>query len=407
VRLGHEATPGQVRGVVPPPRDAEALVHGVIEDVRANGDEALRRLTQRFDGAEIGDLAVSAVAYTDNEFNDALETAIANVRTVAEAALREPQAVELPQGQRVELAEVPVRRVGVYAPGGRAAYPSTVVMCAVAAEVAGVEQVAVCTPPGPDGAVHPAVVAACNACGVPELYRVGGAQAIAAFAYGTESIEPVDVVAGPGNRYVTEAKRQVVGDVGIDGLAGPSELVVVASEGADPDLVALDLLAQAEHGDDSLLCLITSDENLLRGVLERVEELAGSFESVADAPLAAVLAWDSERAVRLADAIAPEHLELVGEDAEALSSLVRQAGCLFIGRDAGTAFGDYVAGSNHVLPTGGAARFASALSPVTFRRRMSRVSLPAGAAARLAPAGAVLARAEGFPVHGESMERRA
>jgi histidinol dehydrogenase len=242
---------------------------------------------------------------------------------------------------------------------------------------------------------------------VTEIYRVGGAQAIAALAYGTETIRPVDVIVGPGNRYVTEAKRQVAGDVGIDGLAGPSELVVVASEGADPELVALDLCAQAEHGEDSLVCLITPDEGILRRVLGSVQLVAGSFESVTNAPLAAVLAWDSERAVRLADAIAPEHLQLMGEEAESLAGLVTRAGCLFVGRDAGTAFGDYVAGSNHVLPTGGAARFQSALSPATFRRRMARVSLPDGAAARLAPAGAALARAEGFPVHGESMERRA
>jgi histidinol dehydrogenase len=407
VAFGHEATPRQIRELVPPARDVEAAVREVIEDVRENRDEALRRLTKRFDGADVDELGVRAYAYTDNELNDALETAIENVRAVAEAAVRDPETVELPQGQRVELAEVPVRRAGVYAPGGRAAYPSTVVMCAVTAQAAGVEEVVVCTPPAPDGKVHPAVVAACNVCGVDELYRVGGAQAIAAMAYGTESIRPVDVVVGPGNRYVTEAKRQVAGAVGIDALAGPSELVVVASEGADPELVALDLLAQAEHGEDSLLSLITPEEEILRRVLEMVELLSGQYESVADAPLAAVLAWDSERAVRLADALAPEHLELVGDEAESLASLVRQAGCLFIGRDAGTAFGDYVAGSNHVLPTGGAARFSSALSPATFRRRMARVSLPAGAAARLAPAGAALARAEGFPVHGESMERRA
>jgi histidinol dehydrogenase len=295
-----------------------------------------------------------------------------------------------------------VRRAGAYVPGGRAPYPSTLIMCAVTARTAGVEALAVCAP-----GAHPLVLAACALCGVDEVYRVGGAQAIAAMAYGTETIAPVDVIAGPGNRYVTEAKRQVTGVVGIDGLAGPSELVVVASEGADPELAALDLLAQAEHGDDSLVCLIVPGEELLNDVLENVERLAGAFDSVSEAPLAAVRAWDSDRAVRLADAIAPEHLQLMGEEAESLGGLVQRAGCLFMGRDAGTAFGDYVAGSNHVLPTTGAARFASGLSPATFRRRMARVSLPEGAAARLAPAGAALARAEGFPVHGESMERRA
>ena len=408
VTLGTETTPAQVRELVPAAREVEAAVREIVEDVRENGDEALRRLTKRFDGIDLEQLRVPAAEIDaaerdmDGHLRDAMKEAIANVRTVAQAGLRDVRRVKLPQGQLVELDEVPVRRAAAYVPGGRAAYPSTLIMCAVTAAAAGVEELAVCAP-----GAHPLVLAAACLCGVTEVYAVGGAQAVAALAYGTETIRPVDVIVGPGNRYVTEAKRQVAGDVGIDGLAGPSELVVVVSEGADPELVAIDLLAQAEHGEDSLLCVITAEEDILRRVLGSVQLLGSSFESVSDAPLAAVLAWDSDRAVRLADAIAPEHLQLVGDEAESLSGLVRSAGCLFVGRDAGTAFGDFVAGSNHVLPTGGAARFASALSPATFRRRMARVSLPEGAAARLAPAGAALARAEGFPVHGESMERRA
>jgi histidinol dehydrogenase len=228
---------------------------------------------------------------------------------------------------------------------------------------------------------------------------MGGAQAIAALAYGTESVRPVDVIVGPGNAYVAEAKRQVAGIVGIDSIAGPSELVIVATSGTDPELAALDLLAQAEHGPDSPVTLISPDATLLDEVAERTAAL--------DAPYALVHARDARAAVRLADEIAPEHLQLMGADAEALADTVRAAGCLFVGRDAATAFGDYVAGSNHVLPTGGAARYASALSPATFRRRMARVTFPPGAAARLAPAGAALARAEGFAFHAESMERRA
>jgi histidinol dehydrogenase len=242
---------------------------------------------------------------------------------------------------------------------------------------------------------------------VNEVYRMGGAQAIAALAYGTESVPRVDVIAGPGNAYVTEAKRQVAGVVGIDGLAGPSELVVVASDGADPELVALDLLAQSEHGEDSLLALISPDAATLDRVEEAIAQLANDLPSVTAAPLALVQAADAEAAVRLADAIAPEHLELIGADAEALKDEVRSAGCVFVGASSATAFGDYVAGSNHVLPTGGAARFASGLSVGTFRRRMARVSFSDEAARALAPYGAALARAEGFPVHGESMERRA
>ena len=407
VTLGHEATPEQVRGLVPPPRDVEGPVAEIVAQVRERGDAALRELTKRFDGLDADDLRVSAAEIDaaleglDPDVREAMKLAAANVRAVAEAGLREPYEVRLEQGQTVEIGEVPVTRAAAYVPGGRAPYPSTVIMCAVTARAAGVRELAVCAP-----GAHPVVLAACALCGVGEVYRVGGAQAIAALAYGTETIRPVDMIVGPGNRYVTEAKRQVAGEAGIDGLAGPSELVLVASDGADPELAALDLMAQAEHGEDSLVCLITPEEDILRRVLGSVQLLSGSFESVTNAPLAAVLAWDSERAVRLADAIAPEHLQLMGEEAESLAGLVTRAGCLFVGRDAGTAFGDYVAGSNHVLPTGGAARFQSALSPATFRRRMARVSLPAGAAARLAPAGAALARAEGFPVHGESMERR-
>jgi histidinol dehydrogenase len=242
---------------------------------------------------------------------------------------------------------------------------------------------------------------------VTEVYRIGGAQAIAALAYGTDSVPAVDLIVGPGNAWVTEAKRQVFGVVGIDGLAGPSELVVVATAGADPELIALDLLAQAEHGPDSPLWLVSPEDGLLQAVRDAVERLAPRRPSAADAELSLVPAANPRAALAIAEEIAPEHLELVGAEAEAMADSVRRAGCLFVGAGAATAFGDYVAGSNHVLPTGGAARFASALSPATFRRRMARVSLPGEAAARLAPAGAALARAEGFPVHAESMERRA
>jgi histidinol dehydrogenase len=261
---------------------------------------------------------------------------------------------------------------------------------------------AVCAPPGPRGRAHPVILAACVLCGVVEVYRMGGAQAIGALTYGTESVPPVDMVVGPGNAYVREAKRQVAGEVGIDSLAGPSELAVVATSGADPELVTLDLLAQAEHGEDSVLTLVSPDPGL-RSAVARLygERSPGAPE------LRALAAEDAHDAVRRADRLAPEHLELIGEEAEALAGKVRSAGCLFVGASAATAFGDYVAGSNHVLPTGGAARFSSALGPATFRRRMARVSLPDGAATKLAPGGAAVARAEGFPVHAESMERRA
>lgn len=387
----------------------------IIRAVRDGGDAAVIELTERFDKAELGpeQLRVDArelegsLGLLEAPVLSALRTAIANVRAVAEAQLRKPVSVEGTQGQRIAVAELPVERAGIYVPGGRAPYLSTVVMCAITARVAGVRQVAVCAPPGPGGKAHPAILAACVLCEVSEVYRMGGAQAVAALAYGTESVRAVDVIVGPGNAWVTEAKRQVFGAVGIDGLAGPSELLVIAGPGADPEIVALDLLAQAEHGSDSVVALIALDERLLTEVLAAVERMAPERPSVTEAELQVVQAGDAREALRAAEEFAPEHLQLIGAEAEALAERVSSAGCVFVGPGSGTAFGDYVAGSNHVLPTGGAARFQSALSPATFRRRMARVSLPGDAPARLAPAGAALARAEGFPVHAESMERRA
>lgn len=378
-------------------------VREIIAEVRRGEGMAA---VERLDGLKLdweADLLLTvdrihaAGAALDPDVRAALELAAANVRDLAQAQLRERSALTLTQGQRIEVDEVPVGRVGIYAPGGRAAYPSTVVMCAVTARVAGVEEVVVCSPPGADGEVHEVVLGACALCGVEKVYSVGGAQAIAGMAYGLGPLDPVDVVVGPGNAYVTEAKRQVAGDVGIDGLAGPSELVVVASAGADPELVALDLSAQAEHGPDGLLLVTADSSGLLEAVVERLE---------GDATVHAVVLPAAE-GLALSEELAPEHLELVGAEAEALAGDVRRAGCLYVGNQAATAFGDYVAGSNHVLPTGGAARFQSALSVSTFRRRMARVTFPGDSAAELAPAGAAIARAEGFPVHAESMERRA
>jgi histidinol dehydrogenase len=387
----------------------------ILADVRRRGDEAVLDYTERFDKAELApeQLRVdareleAAVGVLEPAVLAGLRTAIENVRTVAEAQLREPVEVSLPQGQTVAVGEVPVGRVGIYVPGGRAPYPSTVVMCAVTARIAGVRQIAACAPPGPGGRAHPAILAACVLCEVSEVYRMGGAQAIGALAYGTKTVPAVDLIVGPGNAWVTEAKRQVFGEVGIDGLAGPSELVVVASTGAPAELIALDLLAQAEHGEDSPLWLFSPDHDLVAAVIAEVERLAPERPSVGKVEVEGLPVASLDEALARAEEIAPEHLELVGAEAELLADRVTRAGCVFVGSGAGTAFGDYVAGSNHVLPTGGAARFQSALSPATFRRRMAHVSLPGEAPARLAPAGAALARAEGFPVHAESMERRA
>ena len=401
----------------PQSADVEQSVREILDAVAAGGDAAVLDFTERFDRAELGpeQLRVdsheleASIGVLEPAVLDGLRTAIDNVRAVARAQLREPAAAELPQGHRVEIVEVPVRRAAIYVPGGEAPYPSTVVMGAVTARAAGVEEIVVCAPPGPGGRAHPVILAACVLCEVHEVYRMGGAQAIGALAYGTESVRRVDVIVGPGNPYVQEAKRQVAWThVGIDGIAGPSELAIVAAGGGvDPELIALDLLAQSEHGENSPLWLLGPDGDLLQAVVEAVERLQSERPSTRDAELQVITARSVGDALTIAEAIAPEHLELVGDDAEALADRVRFAGCLFVGAGAATAFGDYVAGSNHVLPTGGAARFQSALSPATFRRRMARVSLPGEAPARLAPAGAALARAEGFPVHAESMERRA
>jgi histidinol dehydrogenase len=397
--------------------DLAPEVAKILAEVQEGGDLAVVSLTERFDHAELGpeQLRVEAdeldqsIGVLEPGVLAGLRTAIANVKAVAKAQVGEgPVTVELPEGHSVEIVEHPVRRAAVYVPGGRAPYPSTVVMGAVTARAAGVREIVVCAPPGPGGRAHPVILAACVLCEVTEVYRMGGAQAIAALAFGTETVQSVDVIVGPGNPYVQEAKRQVVGRVGIDGIAGPSELVVIAAgQGADPELIALDLMAQAEHGEDSPLWCFSPHAELLDAVAETIERLLRGRSSVANAELQLVDVPDAAAGLSRAEQIAPEHLELVGAEAEALADRVRNAGCMFVGAGAGTAFGDYVAGSNHVLPTGGAARFQSALSPATFQRRMARVSLPGEAAARLAPAGAAIARAEGFPVHAESMERRA
>ena len=415
IRLDPGASARDVRSLTKPPPAVESDVRTILQAVRERGDAAVSELTARFDSVEVRrerprvDPAEikRAGAGLDRLVADAVRTAAANVESVATAQLGQGTRVELAAGQVVDVTEIPVRRAAAYVPGGRAPYPSTLIMCVATARAAGVGELAVCAPPGPDGEPHPVVLGACALLDVDEVYSMGGAQAVAALAYGTQTIPAVDVIVGPGNPYVQEAKRQLVGTIGIDGVAGPSELVVVATGDVDPEPLVLDLLAQAEHGQDSLVALITTEPELAARVADMAESMAAERASVTDAPLAIVVVATAGEAVSLADAVAPEHLELVGADAESLVDRVRAAGCVFVGTSGATAFGDYVAGSNHVLPTGGAARFQSALSPSTFRRRMARVSFPGGSAAQLAPAGAALARAEGFPVHAESMEVRA
>jgi histidinol dehydrogenase len=308
----------------------------------------------------------------------------------------------------VTLREVPVSTAAVYVPGGRAPYPSTVVMGVVTARAAGVLDVAVCSPPGPDGDIHPAILGTCRLCGVERVYRMGGAQAIAALALGTRTIASVDVIVGPGNLYVQEAKQQLSGVVGIDGFAGPSDLLVVLSAQADGrsvELAALDMLAQAEHGEGSAVVAVSPSAQVCEALEFVLRDRGARHVTVSDAMFALVESGSPREALEFANAFAPEHLQLIGADVEALARSVTAAGCVFVGPDSATAFGDYVAGSNHVLPTAGAARFSSTLSPRHFRRRMAEVRIDA-AADRLAAAGAPIARAEGFEVHALSMEAR-
>jgi histidinol dehydrogenase len=397
IGFGSDAQSAAVRvhSLAPGAESVAGDVRAIVEDVREHGDGALRRYVERFDETDhymqvSSDALAAALDALDPAVRVGLEVAIANVRAVAEADLGRDVEVALPEGQTVKLRDVPVGRAAVYVPGGRAPYPSTVVMGVVTARAAGVDEVVVCSPGS-----HPVILAACALCGADAVFAMGGAHAVAALAYGTETVPRADVIVGPGNLYVQEAKRLVSGAVGIEGFAGPSDVVVLATEGADPALVSIDLAAQAEHGPGTVVCAVSPDPDLLDAI--RIEP--------GDAAAALVDAPDLEAALEFAEAFAPEHLELVGAEAEALAPRVRNAGCVFVGRESGTACGDYVAGSNHTLPTAGTARFASGLGPRHFRRRMSEVRIGPAAAA-LAAAGAPVARAEGLEVHAVSMEVR-
>ncbi len=415
-RLGGPAgAAARLRSLVPAGESVAEAVAEILAAVRERGDAAVHELTRRFDtaGAEPPPLRAGAQELDDAikqlplELVAGLQVAIANVAEVASAGVGGDVAVQLAQGQRVTLREVPVRSAAVYVPCGRAPYPSTVVMGVVTARAAGVLDVAVCAPPGADGSPDIAILGTCRLCGVERVYTMGGAQAIAALAYGTDTVSPVDVVVGPGNLYVQEAKHQLSTIVGIDGFAGPSDLLVLLAGdlGAHTlTLAALDMLAQGEHGAGSLVVAAAADRELCDQLEGELNRLVRERPTVGEAAFAIVQTDSVRSGLELAEAFAPEHLQLMGAEAEALAPQVQSAGALFVGAASATAFGDYVAGSNHVLPTGGAARFASMLSARHFRRRMAEVRV--GDPAKLAAAGAPIAQAEGFAVHAESMRAR-
>ena len=411
VTLDAGAVTELARQLAPPPPDPAIgeRVAAILADVRARGDAALVEFTRRFDapqfdvsGLRVPQEAIAdAAAGLDPRLRSAIGVAAEQVRTLASATRPADREVTLEPGQTIAVRQLPVASAGLYIPGGRAPYPSTVIMAAVPAQVAGVERIALVSPPTDSGRVHDVILGTAGVLGITEVYAAGGPGAVAALAYGTDTIAPVSVIAGPGSAWVTEAKRQVFGTVGIDGLAGPSELVVIADGSADPREVAADLLGQAEHGPDSPAILVSPDAELLDAV---AGELATGD---ADGQVTLIACRDLDEALAFSEAFAPEHLQLQVDAADAFARRVRHAGAVFAGANGGTAFGDYVAGSNHILPTGRAARFASSVSAATFMRRMAIITLPDGAVTALTPHLAVIANAEGFHNHRRSAEVRA
>ncbi len=399
--------------------DVDDTVAAIIADVRARGDAALAELTARFDRIE---LAPDAFAFTESEIDAAiarvpaaeraaLETAAARIRAYHERQLPEDARWHDGAGAELGWRWTPVDAAGLYVPGGLASYPSSLLMNAVPARVAGVARLVVCVPT-PDGVANPLVLLAARLAGVDAIYRIGGAQAIAALAYGTDTIAPVDKITGPGNAFVAAAKRRVFGAVGIDMIAGPSEILVIADRDNDPDWIALDLMSQAEHDAGAQAILITDDADFAGAVeaavaarletLERAEIAAASWRDHG----AIITVRDLGEAAALSDRVAPEHLELCVADPEALLGRIRHAGAVFLGQFSPEAIGDYVGGPNHVLPTSGSARFSSGLSVLDFMKRTTIARMTPGALGSVGPAAATLARAEGLEAHGLSVQAR-
>ena len=413
-----------VRALERSPADVDPDIHGQVEAilsaVRVRGDAALLEFTERFDRVRLQapELAVTAAEYDAAERAvgantlGALQYAAGRIEEFHRHGLPRSWWVEDANGSLLGQQVRPLDRVGIYVPGGRAAYPSTVLMTGVPAHVAGVPEIVLVSPPSQDKSLNAAVLAAARVAGVTEAYRVGGAQAIAALAYGTDTIRRVDKIVGPGNIYVALAKSKVFGQVGIDMVAGPSEVLVVADETADPQWVAADLLAQAEHDPMARAVLLTPVAGLLEGVAAALGKRLAGLERGAVAAKALenngalVLTRDLDEAVAIANALAPEHLELQVGDPFALLSRVRHAGAIFLGRHTPEVIGDYVAGPNHVLPTGGTARFSSALGVEDFVKRSSLIHYSAKGLREARPHVDALARVEGLQGHGAAAEVR-
>ncbi len=399
--------------------DVDAEVAAILADVAARGDAAVIEMTARWDRL---DLTPTMLAFTTAEIDAAVARVESADRAALELAAARIETYHLrqsphdarwtdPTGAELGWRWTPVTSAGLYVPGGRASYPSSVLMNAIPARVAGVERLVIAAPT-PDGVVNPLVLLAARIAGVETIYRIGGAQAIAALAYGTETIRPVDKITGPGNAWVAAAKRRVFGRVGIDMIAGPSEILVIADADNDPDWIALDLLSQAEHDEAAQAILITDDPAFGRAVAaavdRRLETLAR--RAIAGASWrdfgAVIVVRDWEEAATLSDRIAPEHLELCLADAEALAARIRHAGAIFIGALTPEAIGDYVGGPNHVLPTARSARFSSGLSVLDFMKRTTIARMTPAALAAIGPAAERLAHAEGLEAHGLSVRAR-
>ncbi|MHB1361671.1 MAG: histidinol dehydrogenase [Thermoleophilia bacterium] len=408
-----------LRGV---PGDDEGLrdrVEAIIDRVRRDGDRALAELTREYDCPDFqerqlrippGEIEAAALAAPE-DLMEALKMAAENIRLFHQHEMRGSWTASMRHSQMLGQRMIPVDRAGLYVPGGAAAYPSTVLMTVIPAQVAGVREIFICTPPDAEGRVNRAVLAAAGMLGVKEMYRAGGAQAVAAMAYGTATIGKSDIIAGPGNIYVTEAKRQVYGRVGLDSLAGPSEVVIIASASAQADLAAADLLAQVEHGSGAIAVLVCPSSEFADAAEEQVHALAAQL-GIDESKLGNIsIVIGSEpgfvpMAIAFSNVFAPEHLQIHTEHPEQEIHEITAAGAVFLGEDVCTAYGDYIAGSNHVLPTAGTARFGSALSVENFLRKVAVVSLIPTAITELTPSLITIARAEGLTAHARAAEMR-
>ncbi len=399
--------------------DVDAAVAAIIADVRARGDAALIELTAKFDGVMLTPetLAFSAAeieaacARVPGDERAALELAAERIRAYHVRQMPDDAEWTDPEGATLGWRWGAVEAAGLYVPGGLASYPSSVLMNAIPAQVAGVERLAICVPT-PGGQVNPLVLLAARLAGVDTVYRIGGAPAVAAMAYGTETVRPVDKITGPGNAYVAAAKRRVFGKVGIDMIAGPSEILVIADGTGDPDWIAVDLLSQAEHDESAQAILITDDAGLGRAVAEAVERRLETLDRRAIAAAswrdfgAVITVRDLDEATALSDRIAPEHLELCVENPGGLLSEIRHAGAVFLGQWTPEAIGDYVGGPNHVLPTARSARFSSGLSVLDFLKRTTIARMTPEALAAIGPAAETLAKSESLQAHGLSVRAR-